>query len=35
VATGLDYKNGDKLGLPATNIDPYNSETVIVESYEP
>ena len=34
VAPGLDYVNGDKIGLPATNIDPYNSETVIVESYD-
>jgi hypothetical protein len=35
VEANLDYQKGDKLGLPATNIDPYNSETVIVESYEP
>lgn len=34
VDTGLDYVNGDMLGLPATNIDPHNSETVIVESYD-
>ena len=34
VPTGLDYMNGDKLALPATNSDPYNSETVIVESYD-
>ena len=30
----FDYVNGDQLGLPATNNDPYNSETVIVESYD-
>lgn len=35
VSTGLDYVNGDMLGLPATNIDVHNSETVIVESYDP
>lgn len=34
VTPGLDWANGDKLGLPATNIDPHNSETVIVESYD-
>jgi len=34
VDTDLDYQNGDMLGLPATNIDPYNSETVYVESYD-
>lgn len=31
---GLDFVNGDKLGLPATNNDPYQSETVTVESYD-
>ena len=32
---GLDWVNGDKLGLPATNVEVYDSETVIVESYDP
>ena len=31
---GLDLVNGDKLGLPATNVQVYDSETVIVESYD-
>ena len=35
VDTGLDWINGDKLALPATNIDPHNSESVIVEDYDP
>jgi hypothetical protein len=35
VDTGLDYVNGDKLGLPATNVQIYDSETVTVESYDP
>lgn len=35
MATDLDYRNGDKIGLPATNTDPHNSETVIVENYDP
>ena len=34
VAPGLEYQQGDLIGLPATNIDPEQSETVIVESYE-
>lgn len=34
VETGLDWKNGDKLALPATNANPHNSETVIVEDYD-
>ena len=34
VDTGLDFVNGDKLGLPATNVDANQSETVIVESYD-
>ena len=34
VDTGLDWKNGDKLALPATNIDTHSSETVIVEDYD-
>ena len=34
VASGLDFVNGDKLGLPATNVQVYDSETVIVESYD-
>lgn len=32
--TGLDWVAGDKLGLPATNTDPYNSETVEVATYD-
>lgn len=35
VETGLDWVQGDKLGLPATNIDLHNSETVTVENYDP
>lgn len=35
VDTGLDYVNGDKLGLPATNVEVNDSETVIVEDYDP
>ena len=31
---GLDLVNGDKLGLAATNVQVYDSETVIVESYD-
>lgn len=34
VDTGLDFVNGDKLGLPATNVQIYDSETVIVEDYD-
>lgn len=33
VATGLDYQAGDQLGLPATNVNVYDSETVTVASY--
>lgn len=29
----LDWKAGDYIGLPATNINPLNSETVILEDY--
>ena len=32
--TGLDWTNGDYLGLPATNTNPYDSETVQIESYD-
>lgn len=34
VETGLDWKNGDKLALPATNADVNSSESVIVEDYD-
>lgn len=34
VAGGLDYKTGDELGLPATNVNVYDSETVVVSSYD-
>ena len=34
VEPGLDYVNGDQLGLPATNVVVYSSETVTVESYD-
>jgi len=34
VDTGLDYVKGDKLGLPATNVEVLDSETVVVESYD-
>jgi hypothetical protein len=34
VKTGMDLRHGDYLGLPATNTDPHQSETVIVESYD-
>ena len=32
--SNLDYVKGDKLGLPATNNDPHQSETVEVDSYD-
>ena len=35
VDVGLDFVNGDKLGLPATNVKVDDSETVVVESYDP
>ena len=35
VETGLDWKLGDKLALPATNADTHSSESVIVEDYDP
>ena len=35
VAINLDYQEGDQLGLPATNVNVYDSETVTVQSYEP
>ena len=35
VDTDLDFVNGDKLGLPATNVQVHDSETVTVESYDP
>lgn len=31
---GLDFEAGDRLGLPSTNIDVFNSETVEVKSYD-
>ena len=34
VAPNLQYYPGDLIGLPATNADPMQSETVVVESYE-
>jgi len=35
VDTGLDLVQGDKLGLPATNVQMYDSETVTVADYDP
>jgi hypothetical protein len=35
VNTGLDFVHGDKLGLPATNVNAYDSETVTVADYDP
>jgi hypothetical protein len=35
VDTGLDFVQGDKLGLPATNVQMYDSETVTVADYDP
>ena len=35
IETGLDWTNGDKLALPATNLNPWDSETVVVEDYDP
>jgi hypothetical protein len=35
VDTGLDVVEGDKLGLPATNVQMYDSETVTVADYDP
>jgi hypothetical protein len=34
VDTGLDFVQGDKLGLPATNVQMYDSETVTVAGYD-
>ena len=34
MASGLDYQEGDQLGLPATNVNVYDSETVTVSSYD-
>jgi len=35
VDTGLNFMEGDKLGLPATNVQMYDSETVTVADYDP
>ena len=34
LAADLDYEEGDELGLPATNVNVYDSETVTVSSYD-
>ena len=35
VDEGLNWGSGDLLGLPATNIDPHQSQTAQIDSYDP